>query len=74
MPAPSVILEHIPTFTNKYFDFVANQRFAFLDSFQPESGVELLGDGYLQDMMLKANRYNCLVICHALCGSSNIED
>jgi homoserine O-acetyltransferase len=76
MDAPTVILDHIPNFTNVYFNFVADQRFALLDSFQLESGV-ILNDvtvAYKTWGKLNANRDNCLIICHALSGSSDIED
>jgi homoserine O-acetyltransferase len=55
---------------------VANQRFASIDSFVLDSGIELTSAtiAYKTWGRLNENRDNCLVICHALSGSSDVED
>jgi homoserine O-acetyltransferase len=72
----SVVLDHTPSFTNPYYSFVADQKFAFLLSFELESGIVLhdVTVAYKTWGKLNTNRDNCLVVCHALSGSSDIED
>jgi hypothetical protein len=76
MAAPCVLLDHIPATSSEYFNFVTDQHFALLDSFELESGAELLDVtvAYKTWGKLNAQRDNCLVVCHALSGSSDIED
>jgi len=76
MSTPCIILDHAPTITNEYFEFVTEQRFALLDLFELESGVALqdVTVAYKTWGKLNANCDNCLVVCHALSGSSDIED
>jgi homoserine O-acetyltransferase len=57
-------------------NFVTGQRFAFVSSFILESGVELkeVIVAYKTWGRLNTKGDNCLVICHALTGSSDVED
>jgi len=74
--ASSVVLGHVPSFTNVYSGFVSDQKIALLASFDLESGI-VLNDvtiAYKTWGELNENGDNCLVICHALSGSSDIED
>ncbi|RDW66695.1 hypothetical protein BP5796_09444 [Coleophoma crateriformis] len=59
-----------------YSDFVQGQKFVKFDSFRLESGV-LLEDvaiAYKTWGILNTDADNCMVICHALSGSSDISD
>lgn len=69
-------LDHSPSVRNEYLNFVAHQKLALLDFFELESGEELKGVtvAYKTWGKLSANCDNCLVVCHALTGSSDIED
>lgn len=66
----------MPSVRNVYLDFVVDQKLALLDSVELESGEELndLTVAYKTWGSLNSNRDNCLVVCHALSGSSDIED
>jgi homoserine O-acetyltransferase len=66
----------VPSVRNVYLDFVVDQKLALLDSVELESGEELndLTVAYKTWGSLNSNRDNCLVVCHALSGSSDIED
>lgn len=69
-------LDHIPSSKNEYSNFVVDQKLALLDSFELESGEKLkdVTVGYKTWGKLNSNCDNCLVVCHALSGSSDIED
>ncbi|CZR64553.1 related to homoserine O-acetyltransferase [Phialocephala subalpina] len=71
-----IVLNYVPPHKNEYHNFVSNQKFAYLDSFDLESGELLEGAvvTYKTWGKLNANRDNCLVVCHALSGSSDIAD
>ncbi|KAL5330304.1 hypothetical protein ACEPPN_003830 [Leptodophora sp. 'Broadleaf-Isolate-01'] len=71
-----MILNHIPKSRSPYLDFVTDQKFAHLSSFTLGSGV-ILDDvvvAYKTWGKLNKDGTNCLVICHALSGSSDVED
>lgn len=72
----SIVLNYFPTHKNEYHNFVINQKFAYLESFELESGdvVEGAVVAYKTWGKLNANGDNCLVVCHALSGSSDIAD
>jgi homoserine O-acetyltransferase len=61
---------------NLYSDFVRDQNFASVDNFKFESGVELKHAiiAYKTWGRLNVEGDNCLVICHALSGSSDVTD
>jgi homoserine O-acetyltransferase len=69
-------LDHVPIEGNEYLNFVADQKLALLDFFELESGKELKNVivAYKTWGKLNSNYDNCLVVCHALSGSSDIED
>jgi len=71
-----IVLDHVPSETNEYLRFVNDQKLARVESFQLESGVELtdVTVAYKTWGKLNANGDNCLIICHALSGSSDVED
>jgi homoserine O-acetyltransferase len=58
------------------FASLISQSFAVFPSFTLESGVELkdVPVGYKTWGKLNEAGDNCLVICHALTGSSDVED
>jgi homoserine O-acetyltransferase/O-succinyltransferase len=55
---------------------VEDQKYASVDSFILDSGLELVeaNVAYKTWGILNEKRDNCLVICHALSGSSDVED
>lgn len=71
-----VVLNYNPEHLNEYHNFVTDQKFAHLDSFVLESGEKLGGVvvAYKTWGKLNQSHDNCLIICHALSGSSDIGD
>jgi homoserine O-acetyltransferase len=67
-------LDYVPIARNEYQNFVADQKLALLDSFKLESGEKLEDVIVAYKTWGKLNCDNCLVVCHALSGSSDIED
>jgi homoserine O-acetyltransferase/O-succinyltransferase len=59
-----------------YKDFVQGQKIAYLDEFELESGKKLLECPVAYKTWGKLNEKgdNCMVVCHALSGSSDVED
>lgn len=70
------VLNYVPPRQHEYHKFISKQEFAYLDVFELESGEVLEGTivAYKTWGKLNANGDNCLVICHALSGSSDIAD
>lgn len=64
------------TIPNFYSDLVKDQKIACVDSFVLESGITLfeVPVAYKTWGRLNEKCDNCLVICHALSGSSDVED
>ena len=65
-----------PQPANSYTALISGQRIATVDSFELECG-EVLQDvqvAYKTWGQLNAQRDNCMVICHALTGSADVED
>ncbi|KAG4427853.1 hypothetical protein IFR05_016664 [Cadophora sp. M221] len=71
-----MILNYIPKSGNPYLDFVTDQKFALFSSFELDSGVVIdeVVIAYKTWGQLNGDGTNCLVICHALSGSSDVED
>ncbi|KUJ06819.1 homoserine O-acetyltransferase [Mollisia scopiformis] len=71
-----MLLDYVPPVQNEYHKFVTNQKFAYIDSIELESGEQLEGVvvAYKTWGKLNGNGDNCLVVCHALSGSSDIVD
>ncbi|KAL2004049.1 hypothetical protein VTN02DRAFT_847 [Thermoascus thermophilus] len=69
------ILDYNPS-PNYYSDLVQSQRYARISSFTLESGEELCSFpvAFKTWGVLNAEADNVLVVCHALSGSSDIED
>jgi hypothetical protein len=61
---------------NSYSDLVVDQKYACVDSFVLDSGIQLaeVPIAYKTWGRLSARCDNCLVLCHALTGSSDVED
>ncbi|KAE8444732.1 hypothetical protein EG329_014292 [Mollisiaceae sp. DMI_Dod_QoI] len=72
----AMILNHLPQRLDEYHKFVTNQKYAYLESFELESGevLEEVVVAYKTWGKLNSKRDNCLVVCHALTGSSDIAD
>ncbi|RFU33181.1 hypothetical protein B7463_g3191, partial [Scytalidium lignicola] len=72
----ALYLNYTPPIRNEYADLVAGQSIACVDSFILESGVELrnVNIAYKIWGSLNTKGDNCLVLCHALTGSSDVED
>ncbi|KAG9236833.1 homoserine O-acetyltransferase [Amylocarpus encephaloides] len=71
----NAILDYVPE-ANPYSSFVNGQKFALVPSFKFECGI-ILTDAtvaYKTWGRLNATGDNCLVVCHALSGSSDISD
>jgi homoserine O-acetyltransferase len=71
-----VISHPQPAPSNKFSSLIASQKIATVDSFTLESGIELqdVQVAYKTWGKLNAKRDNCMVICHALTGSADVED
>ncbi len=61
---------------NPFATLVAEQKFMRIPHFTLESGAELRDFvvAYKTWGRLDAKRMNCMVICHALTGSADVED
>ncbi len=65
-----------PPQSTSTFAALIQQSFYYVPSFTLESGVELkdVPIGYKTWGKLNEAKDNCLVICHALTGSADVED
>ncbi|KAK4049603.1 homoserine O- acetyltransferase [Microbotryomycetes sp. JL221] len=61
---------------NRFTGLIPSQSIAIVDEFTLESGVKLhqVPVGFRTWGRLNASKDNCMVICHALTGSSDVED
>ena len=69
-------LDHIPEKRNPYVDLISDQVFALISSLDLDSGhvLEKCEVAYKTWGVLNEKRDNVLVVCHALSGSSDLED
>ncbi|KAI9815785.1 MAG: hypothetical protein M1827_002181 [Pycnora praestabilis] len=69
-------LDHILEKSNIYAELIPQQKFAVIPAFALDSGHELKSCpiAYRTWGVLNEKRDNVLVICHALSGSSDVED
>ena len=80
MPAADSVVSHPPqppsAGVNPFLTFVPDQTIALISSFVLDSGQVLEGVelAYRSWGKLNAAKDNVLVICHALTGSSDVED
>lgn len=65
-----------PQPSNKYSRLIASQEIAVIDPFQLENGDTLqeVQVAYKTWGKLNDKKDNCMVICHALTGSADVED
>lgn len=65
-----------PIPSNRFSSLIGNQKIATVDHFELETG-DVLQDvqvAYKTWGKLNAAKDNCMVICHALTGSADVED
>lgn len=73
---PSKISHPDPQPSNRFSQLISSQEIAILDTFELESG-DVLQDvqvAYKTWGRLNDRKDNCMVICHALTGSADVED
>jgi hypothetical protein len=65
-----------PQPSNKYSRLIASQNIALVDHFELENGDTLqdVQVAYKTWGKLNERKDNCMVICHALTGSADVED
>ena len=69
-------LDYLPETRNAFVDLISDQRFALVSALTLDSGhvLEKFPVAYKTWGVLNQNRDNVLVLCHALSGSSDVED